>query len=95
MNVLKNYDFFPEFKTVYKVISLLSSIIILVKFYFHQEAYSRDDFVVFSGIFTVPTKSLKCFQLLRTKQVDKSKNKKVSLYYSIFLGRKLNNDGNR
>ena len=78
MNVLKNYDFFPEFKTVYKVISLLSSIIILVKFYFHQEAYSRDDFVVFSGIFTVPTKSLKCFQLLRNKQA-KVKNKKSYL----------------
>ena len=89
MNVLKNYDFFPEFKTVYKVISLLSSIIILVKFYFHQEAYSRDDFVVFSGIFTVPTKSIKCFQLLRTKQVDKSKNKKSFLILLYFPRKKV------
>ena len=69
---------------IYKVSSLLSSIIIQVKFYFHQEAYSRDDFVLFRGIFTVPTKILKCFQLLRTKQVDKSKNKKsfrILLYF--------------
>ena len=74
---------------IYKVISLLSSIIIQVKFYFHQEAYSRDDFVLFSGIFTVPTKSLKCFQLLRTKQVDKSKNKKSFLILLYFPRKKV------
>ena len=74
---------------IYKVSSLLSSIIIQVKFYFHQEAYSRDDFVLFRGIFTVPTKILKCFQLLRTKQVDKSKNKKSFLILLYFPRKKV------
>ena len=74
---------------IYKVSSLLSSIIIQVKFYFHQEAYSRNDFVLFRGIFTVPTKILKCFQLLRTKQVDKSKNKKSFLILLYFPRKKV------